>query len=200
MDKTGYIYEYKKVLETIKGGIEMDSVKRARWISLIIGILLIINGIIFIANPIESVITLVNVIAVSLIAIGVLRVIRYFTNDMFKSGVFLVGGILDVILGILIVSNQSVSVVTFTTFIGFWQLFSGVSEIVVSIDVKRLGLPRWWLGLISGILGIILGFMLIRNLVFTSVYISMVVGIYMLVFGITFISTFFGLNKFIRNR
>lgn len=178
----------------------MASVKRARWISLIIGILLIVNGVIFIANPIESVITLVNVIAIFLMMVGILRIIRYFTDDMFKSGVFLVGGVLDIILGIIIISNQPVSVAAFTTFIGFWQLFSGVSEIAISIDLKRFNMPRWWLGILTGIFGIILGFMLIKDTVFSSVYISLLVGIYMIAFGITFISTFFGLGRFMRRR
>ena len=143
---------------------------------------------------------MVNVIAIFLIAIGVLRVIRYFTDDMFKTGIFLVGGILDIILGIIVISNQPVSVAAFTTFIGFWQLFSGVSEIVISIDLKRFEMPRWWLGLIAGAFGIILGYMLIQDTVLSSIYISLLVGIYMIVFGVTFISTFFGLSKYIRRR
>lgn len=177
----------------------MESIKKARWISLIIGILLIVNGIIFMANPIETVIALVTVIAISLIAIGVLRVIRYFTDNMFKSGIFLVGGVLDIILGIMIIANQPMSIAPFTIFIGFWELFSGVVEIAVSIDLKQMNIPRWWLGVIAGIFGIILGFMLIRNMAFSSVYISFLVGIYMIVFGGTFISTFFSLGK-LKNR
>lgn len=173
----------------------MINIKRASWLSLLIGILLTISGVIFIMNPIESVIALVNLIAVFLIIIGILRIIRYFTDNMFKTGLFLVGGVLDIILGVLIISNQPMSVVTFTTFIGFWQLFTGVSEIAISIDLKRLGLPRWWLGIIAGIFGLILGFLLIRNTMFSSIYISLVVGIYMIALGITFVSTFFSLRR-----
>lgn len=172
----------------------MNSLKNAKWISLLIGILLIISGIIFFSRPIASLMSLVNILSIILIIIGVLRIIRYFTDRMFKSGAFLVGGILDILLGILIMYNQPFSVVAFTTFLGFWQIISGVSEIAISIDLKKFNLPRWWLGIISGILGIIIGFMFINNPASSSIYIA----VYLIFYGITFISTFFTLSNLTR--
>ncbi len=172
----------------------MNSLKQAKWISLLMGILLIINGFIFFTRPLDSLISLVNILSIILIAVGVLRIIRYFTDKIFKTGSFLIGGILDILLGILIIINQPFSIIAFTTFLGFWQIVSGVSEIAISIDLKRFNFPRWWLGLILGILGIIIGFMFINNPASPSIYI----GVYLIFYGITFISTFFGISKLIR--
>lgn len=169
----------------------MNSLKNAKWISLMIGVLLILSGVIFFSRPIESLLSLVNIISFIFIMVGVLRIIRYFTDRIFKSGAFLVGGILDILLGILIIYNQPFSIIAFTTFLGFWQIVSGVSEIAISIDLKKFNLPRWWLGIISGILGIIIGFIFINNPASSSIYISF----YLLVYGITFISTFFTLSN-----
>ncbi|RVU55033.1 HdeD family acid-resistance protein [Anaerosphaera multitolerans] len=167
----------------------MKNLKNAKWISLIMGALLILGGIIFLSNPLSSLLSLVYVIAAVFIATGILRILRYFTDSMFKTGSFLILGILDVILGIAMVYSQPLSAITLSIFLGFWEIVSGVSEIAISIDLKKSGFPRWWLGLALGILGVILGIMFINNPALPIIYI----GIYMVMYGVTFISTFFGL-------
>lgn len=169
----------------------MERLNSARWISLVIGILLIITGITFFKYPIESLMSISLLLAIMFIAIGVLRLIRYFTDDMFKTGSFLVISILDIILGLLIIFSQPLSALTLGMILAIWIMFTGVTEIAVSLDLKRFEVPRWWLGLISGIIGVILGFMMIRNPALSSIYI----GMYVILYGITFISVFFGLTS-----
>ena len=169
-----------------------EGLKKARWISLIIGILLIITGVIFFTNPVGSLISLAYLIACMFIATGILRVIRYFTGSIFRSGSFLILSILDILLGIAMLYTQPFTAITLAMFLGFWEMFTGVSEIAISIDLKQIEMPRWWLGILSGILGIILGVMIIKTPALSSLFIA----IYAIIYGLTFVSTFFALRKF----
>lgn len=167
----------------------------ARWLSLIIGILFIISGIINFLNPVLTTVSLVQFIAIMLMATGLLRVIRFFSNDLFRVGSFLMAGILDLILGFLMIKNMTVSVLTFTVLVGFWVLGNGIAEIASSIDLKMIGLNRWWLGLISGIIGVIFGFFLITNQGLSTIYISTMFSVFVIILGVNFISTFMALTK-----
>lgn len=169
-----------------------EGLKKARCISLIICTLLIITGVIFFTNPVGSLISLAYLIACMFIATGILRVIRYFTGSIFRSGSFLILSILDILLGIAMLYTQPFTAITLAMFLGFWEMFTGVSEIAISIDLKQIEMPRWWLGIISGILGIILGVMIIKTPALSSLFIA----IYAIIYGLTFVSTFFALRKF----
>ena len=172
----------------------MGNLNLSKWLSLIIGILLIITGFILFVNPIETTLALVQVISILLIIMGIVRIVRFFSNEIFKSGMFLIGGILDIVLGIIMIYNRPATTIAFLWLIGFWQIFHGINELVLSIDIKQLGFKRWWLGILAGIIGIIFGFMLINNLMLSTVYVSVSIGISMFMFGVTFISTFFSIS------
>lgn len=181
-----------KFLHTYKEGILMKcNMNMARWTSLIIGILLVILGVIFYRNPIKMLISLSYVISMILIGIGVLRVIRYFTDHVFKTGSFLMVSIMDIILGFLMVFTQPLTSITLTYILGFWIIATGVSEIAIAIDLKHLKVKGWWGSLISAIIGIIVGIMILTDPLLATIYISA----YVILYGITFIITFFTLSS-----
>lgn len=171
-----------------------EGLNKAKWSSLIIGILLILSGIMFYTNPMATLVSVSTWIAVVLIATGIIKIVRYFANDVFKQGSFLIIGILEIVLGGIMISTQPVTAITLAMFVGFWEIFTGVSEIVTSIDLKKFDFPRWWVGFISGILGIVLGFMIIKNPTLTGTLVS----IYAIVYGVTFVSTFFAINSLLK--
>lgn len=153
------------------------------------------GGIIFYKYPLDSLLSLAYFIGMLFVVVGILRVIRYFSDYMFKSGSFLILGILDILMGIIMLYTQPFTALTLAMFFGFWEVFSGLSEIVTSIDLKQVGLPRWWIGVLGGVLGILLGIMLIKNPALSSIYL----GIYAFLYGLTFISTFFALSQFTKD-
>lgn len=176
----------------------MRGLNVAKWISLIVGILLIIGSVLNVLDPISANFSLVKTLSFLLIGIGILRVVRYFSDSIFNSGAFLVGGILDIILGVIMLNNLQVSVLAVQHLVSFWILFNGIAEIAVSIDLRKVGLKRWWTALLSGILGIVLGYLLITTDGLSTLYVSMMVSIYMFTLGLTFISTFFAISRFRR--
>lgn len=171
------------------------SLKQSKWISLLIGIALILTGVTFFVYPIEGTITIINWIGISLIVIGALKIIRYLTHRVFRTGGFLVSAFLDIILGIFILGHNITTINALVLLLGFWQLFSGISAIASAIDLRRVRLQRWWLGLIYGAIGIIFGYIIIKETEIGVLYISMLTGINMIMYGVLYISTFLVLDK-----
>ncbi len=176
----------------------MKNIKTARILSLILGILLIVAGFLALINPIDTSLALISWVGILLLITGLIRTIRYFTNDLFRSGVFLVGAILDIILGIYMVGNNVTSLKALTMVIGFWELFGGIASIAASIDFKRFSVQRWWMGLISGALSIVFGYMLITDLHLGLVYISVLLALHLFMNGLVYISTSLALKNYFK--
>lgn len=166
-----------------------------KWISLLIGVLFILSGIMTFLNPLITASAILLYIPYMLIVVGILKIIRYFMSDAFRVGSFLVSGIMDLLVGYLILKHMSTAALTFSILIGFWVFIGGVTEIANSIDLKNAHFDRWWLGLISGIVGLILGYMLLTNRALTAIYVSTVFAIYLLVLGTSLIALFFQIHK-----
>jgi len=177
----------------------MRELNITRWLSLIIGILLLVSGGLSLLNPVAVTVTIVQFISLMLIAIGLLKLFRYFSNSLFKSVSFLISGIIDVVVGFLMLKNLTVSIGVFRLLVGFWILLGGITEIATAIDLKNMQLKRWWLGIISGILGLVIGFAIVANVEYFVIYTSIFLSFYMLVLGINFISTFIGLTNLKNN-
>ncbi|WP_101773402.1 HdeD family acid-resistance protein [Peptostreptococcus faecalis] len=173
-----------------------DNLNYARWMSLLMGILLICSGIIFYMYPITSLVSMAYMIACIFIVVGAVRIVRYFTHTTFRTGAFLVQGILEIILGILMLYTQGITVITLAMFLGFWEIFSGTSEIANSFDLKKNEFKGWWLGIISGLIGISLGFMLIGDPALSSI----LIGMYALIYGFTYILSFFNISYILKNK
>lgn len=173
----------------------MNKIKWIKWLSLIAGVMLIIGGITLLVDPLNTTLGLVQFISSILIAVGIIRVIRYFSDRKNNTGSMLVGGIIDIILGIMMFKNLTASTIAFTTVISFWVLMNATIQIVVSIDFRKIGVKNWWINLILGIIGTVFGIMLIGNFGLSATYISILVASYFIMFGLGFIATFFGIRR-----
>ena len=99
-------------------------------------------------------------------------------------GAYLVGGILDVVVGFILLSYPGITLVVFSLFIGFWLMFRGFSTISTSLALKKEGATDWIWILLLGILVIIFALMSIVNpligasyLVFTLAFAIFLLGI-----------------------
>lgn len=172
-----------------------NAVSVAKWSSLLIGILALILGFVSIFNPLETSVTLVYVIGFLFILAGIVTIVRYFQTSWFRSGAFMVGGVLSILMGIIMLRHTTASTIALTYLIGFWVLVQGIIDIATSFDLKKFGLSTWWLTLISGILGIIFGIMLLGNFGLAVIYVTVLISIYFFAAGISLITMFFSLSN-----
>ena len=167
------------VISKIKGTV------KHWWVFLIIGILLIIGSYWIFSTPVESFISLAQIFSILILISGFFTIIFAFTNkeEINNWGLYLVGGILDVVVGFILLSYPGITLVVFSLFIGFWLLFRGFNTISTSLELKKEGAANWGSILLLGILVIIFALMSIVNpligasyLVFTLAFAIFLLG------------------------
>lgn len=167
------------------------------WVLLIIGILLIIGAVWMFKAPAESFLSLVGFLSTLILISGILTVFFAFANkDKIDNwGVFLAGGILDILIGFIFLKFPGVTIVLFAMFVGFWLLFRGANIISSSFDLKREGESNWWWVLIMGILTVVFAVMAIANPILGVGYVVYTLAFAFLLLGIANIFLSFQLKK-----
>ena len=115
------------------------------WVLLIMGILMIIGAIWMFKTPIGSFAGIVFFFSILILISGILSIFFAFSNkdDMDNWSLYLAGGILDVVVGFILLKHPAKAVVIFSVFIGLWLLFRGVSSISTSFKLKKDGVDNW---------------------------------------------------------
>lgn len=135
------------------------------YIPLLVGIFFIVVGIVVFTAPVNSLLALSFLFAISFVLGGASEIIFAIANrnQMFNWGWSLVFGIITLILGIALVTRPELSVTVLVFYIGFTILFRSISSISYAIDIKRYGSPNWLSLMILGILGAVFSFLLLWN-------------------------------------
>ncbi|MGB5264136.1 MAG: HdeD family acid-resistance protein [Lutimonas sp.] len=156
------------------------------WIFLVIGILMIIGAIWMFKTPIESFVGLTVFFSMLIFISGILTIIYAIghRDEIENWGLYLGGGILDIIVGFILLKYPGVTMVLFSLFVGFWLLFRGIFMISGSFKMKKEGFNNWGWILVFGILTTIFAFFAIINpivgasyLVFTLAFAFLLLGI-----------------------
>jgi uncharacterized membrane protein HdeD (DUF308 family) len=119
------------IVEAIAGAPE------SRALSAIVGVLSLLAGLVCLRRPGESLLALVVVLGIYLIITGVIRFVRSFSE--LEDRALLMGlAILDVILGILILSLPKLSLVTLAVLFAISLLARGVFAIFAAFRLRSL--------------------------------------------------------------
>jgi uncharacterized membrane protein HdeD (DUF308 family) len=134
------------------------------WLLVITGLLLIGLGVWILMTPLTAYASLAVLFSIGLTVAGLVEVAFAVSNrDAIDGwGWALVGGIIDLALGIYLLSNPAVTLVTLPILLGIWLLFRGFSAIGTSIALRGYGVTNWGWLLALG-LGIIVFAIVIMN-------------------------------------
>ncbi len=75
-------------------------------------------------------------------------------------------GIIELILGLVLLLQPQLSAQSLILFTGFWMMFTAVSRISFSFVLKKLNVTNWWLTLISGVITVLFSVLILINPVF----------------------------------
>lgn len=166
------------------------------WVSLLLGILFIIGGIWIFQTPLASYISLSIVFSVFIFISAISQMVFAISNkDEIESwGWYFAGSILDLIIGILLITHPLMTMVILPFYVGFWLLFQGFMAIGLSFQIKSIGASWGWL-LFLGILTLLFATLLLANPVFTGFSIVYLTGMAFITAGIFRIFLAFGLRK-----
>ena len=156
------------------------------WLMLIAGVLCVAAGIAVFAFPLESYVTLSILFGVLLLVVGAAKLIAASTSGNFfmMRGYVIVGGVLDLLLGILLCIWPGVTLMLLPIMMGFWMLYNSFVLIGLSGDFETFGVPGagWVTG--SGILLLILSIIVLVNPLGAGIATVVVLaGVGLIVFG-----------------
>ncbi|MDH3323554.1 MAG: HdeD family acid-resistance protein [Flavobacteriaceae bacterium] len=167
------------------------------WVLLIMGLLLVVGAVWMFRTPAESFVSLAGIFSVIILISGLLSVFFAFVskNDIDDWGLFLAGGILDIVVGVVLLKYPQITMVLFSLFIGFWLLFRGVNAISTAFKLRKDGIDNWGWILFFGVLTVIFAFMSIINPLIGATYLVFTLALGFLLLGIVYIFLSFQLKK-----
>ncbi|MBB6326092.1 uncharacterized membrane protein HdeD (DUF308 family) [Algoriphagus iocasae] len=130
----------------------------------IIGVLFILLGIYVFSTPLASYLVLATLFSLSFLASGLSELTFAYGNrkQLDHWGWFLASGLVSTMVGVLLLTNPALSMVTLPLYVGFGVLFKSIVGISFALSLKDHG-DEYQSLLWLGIGGVILSFILIWN-------------------------------------
>ena len=131
---------------------------------IIISILIGVLGIVLIAVPNFSVSLLCRLGGGILIQFGIVKIIGYCSNDLYRLAFQydLAIGILLIALGAILILRTRIMTSLICVLLGIYTLADALLKIQISVDSKAFGIRQWWLilgvAIITGVVGFLLVF------------------------------------------
>ena len=156
-------------METVFNEIQ-HSVKNW-WASLLLGIVYIIVALWLMFAPLSSYVALSIVFSISMLISGILEILFAVSNrkGVPSWGWYIVGGIIDVILGIYLIA---------------YPMVRGFSSTGYSIDLKRYGTRDWGWYMAFGILAIICSLLILWQPAIGALYAVYMISFTFLIIGL----------------
>lgn len=107
-----------------------------RVLLVLVGILYVIVGFNIIADPLRGTVALTIVIAIVLIAEGIIRLIAAFTEEIPQRGLVIVIAVINILLGLWLWSGIPTSGLAIGFFVGFQLLLAGVLWIAAGFAAR----------------------------------------------------------------
>jgi len=135
------------------------------YLPLIAGLIFIGVGIYSFMQPVESYLALTILFSLAFLFNGISDIAFAVANreNMEGWGWDLAMGILTTLVGILLISNPAISMLTLPFYVGFVVMFRSISAIGTSLELKKYYVQDWGYLLAIGILGVIFSFILLFN-------------------------------------
>lgn len=158
------------------------------WILLIAGIALFVAGIITFIYPESSYLSLAVVFGWLILFSGVAQIIIATTNRHFVTGRgwMLFGGIIETIIGVILILSLTFSAATLPVFLGFWLLFKGFNMIGFGSDLRSMSVAGSVWTIFTAILLIIVSIVILAQPILFGVEAVIIwVGISLLFAGLS---------------
>ncbi len=167
------------------------------WVFLILGVMLLISAYWMFATPVESFVGLASLFSALIFVSGLFSVFFAISNkeDIDNFGLYLAGGILDVLIGFILLAYPGLTLILFSMFIGFWLLFRGFNLISVSFKIKKIGDTKWGWMLFFGIMVVVFAMMSIVNPLIGASYLVYTLALTLVLFGVANIALALKLRK-----
>lgn len=130
-----------------------NSIVQLWWIPLISGLFFILFGALIIKRPVDSFYAMSMIIGIILIASGTAEIFffTYYRKNLLDWNWHLSGGLVDVLLGVILILNPKIILIGITILISLWLLYRAFVAIRKAIELKGEKNKDWIWVLIIGI-------------------------------------------------
>ena len=156
------------------------------WLFLIGGILCIGAGIAVFCNPIEGYAALTLLFGVVILVVGLVELIVAMTsrNYFMMRGYNVVGGILDILIGILLCANPVFTAVALPILLGIWLMYHSFMIIGFAGDLHSFNVPGAAWGIVGGVLLLVLSlFITFKPFSFGAGAVTILTGVALVIVG-----------------
>jgi len=157
------------------------------WLLMLAGLLAIAAGICVFVFPVESYVTLSILFGILMLITGAVQLIIASTsgNYLMMRGYIIVGGVLDVILGIFLCVYPGISLFLLPIMMGLWLMYHSFMIISLGGDMSTFNIPGNGMMILGGILLLLLSiFVLVDPFSVGVVTVLAVAGIGLILLGI----------------
>lgn len=172
----------------------LETVKKLRMHVTFGAVATIFMGILFLVWADSIVQAFAWVIGVVLVLIGVTQFLGKLFSDYGRASGMLVGGLITVI-GAWVILHQKTAAGIVPMLIGVVLVVHGIQGISLAFSGRAARMPKWWVGLIIGILDIILGIICIVCAFRLVTLALQIMGVMMIYDGITSCLFVFNVNR-----
>jgi uncharacterized membrane protein HdeD (DUF308 family) len=154
------------------------------WLFILRGLIAITFGIVAIVKPEQTIIALVLVFGAFTLVDGIFTLVTSFGSAAYfdKWWLLLIEGAAGIIVGCLAIFMPAITSVALLYLIAAWALVTGIFEIAVAIEFRRVISGEWML-ILGGLLSIVLGVLLFIFPGAGELSLIWLIGIYAIVFG-----------------
>ena len=156
------------------------------WLLMLAGLLCVAMGIVVFVFPLESYVTLAILFGVLMLAVGAAQLIIASSsgNYLAMRGYVIVGGVLDLILGIFLCIYPYVTLMVLPIMMGIWMMYHSFMIIAFGGDMETFKLGGSGLVIAGGIVLLLLSILVLVNPLGAGVTTVVVIaGVGLLVFG-----------------
>jgi uncharacterized membrane protein HdeD (DUF308 family) len=172
-----------------------EVVKKSFWSLFLRGVIAVIFGLLVINYTHLTIHLLIAFFGVYFILNGLVIAVFSLVNRWDKNwGYHLLEGIINIIVGLLVVLWPQVTAIIILYLIAIWAILVGILQIIAFIQAKHLLSSELLLGF-SGLLSLIVGIYLIRFPGAGAIAIAWLIGFYILIVGLFHIITAFRVRK-----
>ncbi|MCL2760922.1 MAG: DUF308 domain-containing protein [Desulfuromonadales bacterium] len=169
--------------------MDYDKKKKPGVWLLIVGILMCVAGIYMWVEPLAVIVALALYLGIIFIVSGIGYIATFFAG--WSSGWLLANGLIDLILGIVLITHLRLTIVTLPIILALWIIFVGVLRVAAAFKLKAVGFPKWGWSFVFGFLSILFGMFIIANPLVGVLSITVVLGTFMLIYGVFVIMEYF---------
>lgn len=135
------------------------------WLLMLVGILCCAAGIAVFVFPLESYVIISILVGVVMLLVGAAQLIIASTSENYLAmrGYFIVGGVLDLILGLFLCAYPGVTLMVLPILMGIWLMYHSFMMIAFGGDLDTFKISGGGFVVVGGIIVLILSVLVLAN-------------------------------------